>query len=128
LVAVLSGGFAVLALALAAVGLYGVTAYAVTRRRTEIGVRMALGASAAHIIRITMSRLATLISVGVVIGAVVSLWTSRYLASLLYNVRPRDPVNLVSAVAVLIVAATLAAWAPLRAALRTDPASTIRCN
>ncbi|HEX5473965.1 MAG TPA: ABC transporter permease [Vicinamibacterales bacterium] len=128
LVALLSGGFAVLALALAAIGLYGVTAYAMTRRRTEIGIRLALGASAAHIVRLSISRLVTATLLGAAAGVVVSLWTSRLIASLLYGVQARDPANLAGAVGILVLAVTLAAWVPVSAALRTDPISTIRVN
>jgi putative ABC transport system permease protein len=128
LVAMLAGGFAVLALALAAIGLYGVTAYAVARRRTEIGIRIALGASPANVVRTIVSRLATLICIGITAGVVTSLWSSRYLGSLLYGVRPGDPANLAGAITVLVLTATIAAWTPVRAALRTDPVSTVRCN
>jgi predicted permease len=128
LVALLSGGFALLALVLAAIGLYGVTAYAITKRRTEIGIRIALGASAAHIVRLTTARLVTLIGLGAVVGAVASVWASRYIASLLYGVQPRDPASLAGAVLVLSLTAMLAAWTPVRSAVRTDPVSSIRCN
>jgi predicted permease len=128
LVAMLSGGFAVLALVLAAIGLYGVTAYAIARRRTEIGIRLALGASAAHIVRLTVARLATWIALGAASGAVAGLWTSSYVASLLYGVQPRDPATLAGAVVVLAMTAMLAAWTPVRAAIRTDPASSVHRN
>jgi ABC-type antimicrobial peptide transport system permease subunit len=89
---------------------------------------MALGASTGHIVRITISRLAALTVLGTAAGTVASLWTSRYVASLLYGVQPRDPANLVGGVAVLVLTAMVAASLPVRAALRTDLASTIRSN
>ena len=76
LVAMLSGFFGVLALLLAGLGLYGVTAYAVARRRTEIGIRMALGAPPARVVRLVAARVALLVGAGVIVGAAVSLWAS----------------------------------------------------
>jgi len=128
LVAWVAGGFAALALLLAAIGLHGVTTYAIARRRSEIGIRIALGASVANIVRLTVSRLVASICVGTAAGIAITLWTARYAASLLYGVEPRDPANLAAAVAVLAAAAFVAAWTPVRKALLTDPVSTIRCT
>ncbi len=82
---------------MAGVGLYGVTVYAVNCRRTEIGVRMALGADAARVVRLVLGRVAWLVGIGVAVGIVLSLWASRFVGSLLYGLEPRDPVTLVSA-------------------------------
>src|SRR6202040_1827889 len=82
-VATLSGLFGALALLLAGIGLYGVAAYAVARRRTEIGIRMALGAAPAGVVRLVLSRVSSLVGVGVIVGAGISLWASQFVASLL---------------------------------------------
>jgi predicted permease len=101
LVASLATFFGALAVLLAALGLYGVTAYSVARRRAEIGVRMALGAAPARIIRLVLVRVSWLIIVGVSVGLALSLWASTMMASLLYGLGPRDPMTLVAAAALL---------------------------
>jgi putative ABC transport system permease protein len=126
LIALLAGFFGVLALLLAGLGLYGVTAYAVSRRRREIGIRMALGAAPAGVVRLVMSRLTMLVGLGVMIGAGVSLWASRFVASLLYGLEPRDPATLAGAIVVLAAVGALAAWLPARRASRVDPAIVLR--
>ena len=93
-VALLAGFFGALALLLAGLGLYGVTSYAVSRRRTEIGIRMALGAAPAGVVRLVLSRVSMLVGLGVLIGAGVSFWASQFVATLLYGLEPRDPVTL----------------------------------
>src|SRR6185295_17874655 len=93
LVALLSGFFGALALLLAGLGLYGVTSYAVTRRRAEIGIRMALGAAPSGIVRLVLARVTLLVAFGVAVGAPVSVWAARFVASLLYGLEPRDPVT-----------------------------------
>ena len=119
--AILSGFFGALALLLAGIGLYGVTSYSVSRRRMEIGVRMALGADAAAVVRLVMARLALLLSVGLAIGAVASLWASTFVRTLLYGLEPHDPTTLVAAALILTAVAALAAWLPARRAARIDP-------
>jgi ABC-type antimicrobial peptide transport system permease subunit len=113
---------------LAALGLFGVTAYAVSRRRREIGIRMALGAAPGGVVRLVLSQMTMLVGAGVVIGAGVSLWASRFIASLLYGLEPGDPATLVGAVVVLSGVGTLAAWFPARRASRVDPALVLRCE
>jgi predicted permease len=126
LIAWLSGFFAMLAALLAALGLYGVTAYGVSRRETEIGVRLALGGSAGSIVRLVLSRTATLVVVGALVGVVASLWLSRFVAALVYGLEPRDPVIISLSVAVLAVVAGMAAWLPARRAARINPAELLR--
>jgi predicted permease len=128
LVAMLSGFFAALALLLAGLGLYGVTSYAVTRRRTEIGIRMALGAAPGGVIRLVMARVSLLVGIGVVVGAGVSLWASKFVASLLYGLQPRDPATLIGAALVLSAVGALAGWLPAWRASRTDPAEVLRAE
>jgi predicted permease len=126
LVAMLAGFFGGLALLLAAIGLYGITSYGVSRRRTEIGIRMALGADAAAVVRLVLSRAALLVGLGVVIGAALSLWASTFVASLLYGLTPRDPITLVGAAATLAAVGAFAAWLPARRAARIDPIEVLR--
>jgi ABC-type antimicrobial peptide transport system permease subunit len=124
--ALLSGAFGVLALFLASVGLYGVTAYAVARRRVEMGIRMALGATPGGLVRIVLARVWVLIAAGVAAGAGASAWASRFIASLLYGLQPRDPVTLAAAAIVLAAVAITAAWVPAWRASRIDPAEVLR--
>lgn len=126
LYALLLGAFAGLALLLAAVGLYGVMAYAVARRRPEFGVRIALGARAADIARLVLGRGLGLTVVGAAVGMVGALAGSRLLASLLYGVRPTDAATLVAVPVVLSVVGLAACLIPARRATRTDPMSVLR--
>jgi predicted permease len=126
IVAMLSGFFGGLALLLAGLGLYGVTAYTVSRRRTEIGIRMALGAASGSVVRLVMSRASMQVVLGVAIGYVVSLWASKFVASLLYDLEPRDPTTLIGAAVILGAVAAVAAWLPARRASRIDPAQVLR--
>jgi ABC-type antimicrobial peptide transport system permease subunit len=125
-VALLSGFFGALALLLAGLGLYGVTSYAVSRRRIEIGIRMALGAAPAGVVRLVLSRVTMLVGIGVVVGAGVSLWASKFVATLLYGLEPRDPVTLVASAALLATVGAVAGWLPARRASRIDPAEVLR--
>jgi putative ABC transport system permease protein len=125
-VAMLSTFFGALALLLAALGLYGVTAYAVSRRRMEIGIRMALGAAPAGIIRLVVSRVARLVGLGVLAGVGVSLWASTFVASLLYGLEPRDPATLIAAAVALGAVGMLAGGLPAWRASRVDPAVVLR--
>lgn len=125
-IAMLAGFFGALALLLAGLGLYGVTTYAVSRRRTEIGIRMALGAEPGSVIRLVLSRVTMLVGIGVVVGAGISLWASKFVATLLYGLEPRDPVTLVGAAVVLGTVGALAGWIPAYRASRIDPAEVLR--
>jgi predicted permease len=125
-VALLAGFFGALALLLAGLGLYGVTSYAVSRRRTEIGIRMALGAAPAGVVRLVLSRVSMLVGLGVLIGAGISFWAAQFVATLLYGLEPRDPVTLAGSVAVLAAIGAVAGWLPARRASRIDPAVVLR--
>jgi hypothetical protein len=124
--AMLAGFFGVLGLLLAGLGLYGVTADAVTRRRTEIGVRIALGAPLMSVISLVLSRVAALVGSGAIIGALVSLVASRLVGSVLYGVEPRDPATLVGALVMLATVGAFAGWLPAWRASRIDPALVLR--
>ena len=126
LVALVTGFFGTLALLLAGLGLYGVTSYAVTRRRAEIGIRMALGAQPTGVVRLVLVRVFVLVALGVIIGTAVSWWSSQFIASLLYDLQPRDAVTLVSAAVTLTVVGALAGWLPAYRASRIDPAQVLR--
>ena len=126
LVAILGGVFGAIALLLAAVGLYGVMAYSVNQRRTEIGVRLALGCSGAGILRLVFGRLGVLQIVGLTIGLAVSMWAAKFVASMLFHVEARDPVVLATAAAMLLATGALAAFLPARRATKLDPASILR--
>ena len=125
-VAMLSGFFGALALLLAALGLYGVTSYAVNRRRTELGIRLALGAAPSGVIRLVLRRVAILVAAGVLVGGAASLLTAKYVATLLYGLQPRDPLTFAGAAAILCSIGALAGWLPARRASRIDPARVLR--
>jgi putative ABC transport system permease protein len=126
LVALLSGFFGALALLLSALGLYGVTSYAVMRRRAEIGVRIALGAAPARVVRLVLRRTLVLVVVGTCAGAAASVWASQFVSPLLFGVQPRDADTLLSAIIVLALIAAIAGWVPARSASRLDPARILR--
>ena len=126
LLAMLSGFFGALALLLAGMGLYGVTSYSVSRRRREIGIRMALGAEPDGVVRMVLRQVAMLVGAGLVLGGLASLWTAHFAGSLLYGLEPRDPYTLASAAAVLMTVGALAGWLPARRASRIDPARVLR--
>jgi putative ABC transport system permease protein len=122
----LLGGFAATALVLAALGLYAVLAFSVSRRTPEIGIRMALGESAAQVRRRVVLRTLTLAAVGIAIGAAGSVVLSRLMVSLLFGVTPTDPFTFASVSAGLLGVALLAGYLPARRASRTDPVAALR--
>src|SRR5262249_8716799 len=126
IVAILAGFFGALALLLAGLGLYGVTSYAVSRRRTEIGIRMALGAAPAGVGRLVFWRVSMPAGLGVLIGAGITPGASQFVATLLYGLDPRDPATLVGSAAVLATVGAVAGWLPARRAARIEPAEVLR--
>ncbi|OFW21642.1 MAG: hypothetical protein A3G21_14690 [Acidobacteria bacterium RIFCSPLOWO2_12_FULL_66_21] len=126
IVAMLSGFFGGLALLLAGIGLYGVMAYTVSRRRREIGIRVALGAAPRAVVALVLRRVAYLVGAGAAIGLLASMWASRAVAPLLYRLQPRDPATIAAAVVVLAVVGAAAGWLPARRAARVDPARLLR--
>ena len=118
--------FAVLALGLAAVGVYGVMAYAVTERTQEFGIRMALGASPGDVLKQVFLEGGRLAALGLALGLIAALALTRMMASLLYGVQPRDPVSLGVAAALLAVVALAACYIPALRATRVDPLVALR--
>jgi putative ABC transport system permease protein len=126
LLATLSGFFGGLALMLAMIGLYGVMSYNVARRRNEIGIRMALGAEQARVLRMVLGEVAILIAIGVAIGLGAAIGTTRFVESFLYGMKPNDPWTLSVAAGMLALVAALAGFLPARRASRLDPMSALR--
>jgi putative ABC transport system permease protein len=126
LVAALSGFFGGLALLLAAIGLYGVMAHSVGRRRTEIGIRMALGAEPSNIQGLVLRRVGWLVGLGITLGMVLSVWASQFVQTMLFELDAQDPVTLGGAAILLVLVAVTAAWIPARRAAAMDPARVLR--
>ncbi len=126
LTAGLSVAFGALALVLAVVGLYGVMSYSVNRRRSEIAVRMALGADPSTISRLVVGRASALVLTGIVIGSVASWWTSTYVQALLFRLDARDLTTMAGAAIVLGIVGLAAAWIPAWRASLIDPAGLLR--
>jgi predicted permease len=122
------GGFALLALVLSAVGLYGVLAYVVTQRTHEMGVRVAMGAQRWDVQRLMVSHGVGVAAIGAALGALAGLVAGRVLSSLLYGVSPRDPIVLLAAVLVPVVVAAVASYLPARRASRVDPMIALRAE
>jgi ABC-type antimicrobial peptide transport system permease subunit len=122
----LLGAFGALALFLAALGVYGVTAYLVGQRTVEIGIRTALGASAGNVLRLVMGDTLLLVAVGCGVGLIGGIGVGRIAASWLYGVGALDPLALGSALAVLAAVGLLGAWLPARRALAVDPIRALR--
>ena len=124
--AILSGFFGGLALLLAGVGLYGDTAYAVSRRRTEIGIRMALGAGRDEVMRLVLGRVVALVGLGVVLGAASVSGRRDSSARCSTAWSARDPATFVGAALILALIGAIAAWLPARRAARIDPVRALR--
>ena len=125
---VLLSAFAAIALALALVGIFGVTAYSVSRQTAEIGVRIALGASHERVLRLIVLQGMKPVVIGIAAGLVAALLLSRLIQSLLFQVTARDPLTYASVAAILIATAVLACVVPARQALRTDVVAALRAE
>jgi len=119
----LAGGMALL---LGAIGLYGVIAYSVSQRTREIGIRMALGAQREYILRLILGQGTKLALIGVATGIAAALGLSHFLSSLLYGVKPTDPLTFLGVTIVLVIVALLASYIPARRAMRVDPVIALR--
>jgi putative ABC transport system permease protein len=124
----LLGIFALLAVGLALVGIYGVTSYAVAQRQRELGIRLALGAGPKDVVRLLLGESLTRVVVGVVLGLAIALVASQALASMLYGVQRWDPVTFAGTALLLGAVALLATWLPARKATRVDPIVTLRAE
>jgi ABC-type antimicrobial peptide transport system permease subunit len=122
----LCSGFAMLALVIACVGLYGTVSYNVARRTGEIGIRMALGAHRGGVVRMILREVFALAGMGLALGMATALATSKFVASFLYGMKPNDPLALTLAVVTLLGAALLAGYVPARRASRIDPMAALR--
>jgi len=126
LMASLSGFFGALAAIIAAIGLYGVMAYTVARRRNEIGIRMALGADRRQVVGMVMREAATLLAIGVAVGVAAALGAARLAASLLFGLTPHDSGALTAAIGVLAAVGAIASYVPARRASRLEPTVALR--
>jgi putative ABC transport system permease protein len=126
MVAVLSIAFGALATLLAAIGLYGVMSYAVTRRTREIGIRMALGAERSGVMWLVLKEVAIMAAAGIAGGLVVALWLTRQVQSQLFGLAPNDPATLAGATILLAFIAIVAGYLPARRATTIDPIRSLR--
>ena len=126
LAASMLGAFGVLAIVLAATGVYGVMAYAVSRRKREIGIRIAIGASRPQVMRLVLIRTSILLAVGTALGTLAALAIGGRFSPILYGVSPRDPVTFALAALLMAVIAFIAAWLPARRATLIEPSSALR--
>jgi len=126
--AVLVGTFAAVALVLAMVGVFGVLAYSVQRRVREFGVRIAMGAAASDVMRLVLGNAAKLTLIGLALGLLAAAALTRYLSTLLYEVKPLDPITFVAVPVVLIITAAIAVAVPAWRAARVDPVVAFRAE
>jgi len=124
--AIALSSFGVLAIVLAATGIHGLAAYAVSRRTREIGVRMALGAHPFQVLRLVLGKTALLLMLGSVVGVALALATGQVIASVVYGAQPRDPLVILSVWGSIALIAFVAAWSPARRATRVDPLVALR--
>jgi predicted permease len=120
------GAFGLLAVVLAATGVYGMMAYAVSRRTREIGIRMALGASASQVLGVVMGRSGMLLGIGAVAGIGIALAAGKFFALVLYGISDKDPLTYVVAIGAMMLVALAACWLPARRAIRVDPSTALR--
>jgi len=111
---------------LAAIGIYGVTAYSVTRRANEIGIRLAMGASRRLVLRLMIGEAVWLVGVGLLIGVALGVGSAKAASTLLFGLTPTDPATLASAIALLASIGLLASYLPARRAARVDPMTVLR--
>src|SRR6185503_13361919 len=126
LIALLSAGFGLLATLLASIGLYGVMAFVVARRRKELGIRLALGAQQGLVIWLVMREVLFLLAIGLIVGIPSALALGRYVSSQLYGIQPHDPVIATSTIVLLSVVSALAGLIPARRASQIDPILALR--
>ncbi|MEO2197215.1 MAG: FtsX-like permease family protein, partial [bacterium] len=123
-----AAGLALVALLLAAIGIYGVLAYAVSQRTQELGIRIALGADAAGLVRMVSMQGLGLALAGLAVGLVGAVWIMRFLESLLFGITTQDPLTLLAVVIAFVLAALAACYVPARRATRVDPLASLRAG
>jgi ABC-type antimicrobial peptide transport system permease subunit len=128
LISSLTGLFSMLALLLAAIGLYGVMSYSVVRRTNEIGIRLALGAQASNVVKMILGESVLLLAVGTVLGLPLALLATRLIKQQMFGLHPRDPLTFAMALLVITGTTLFTAWLPARRAAKVDPAVALRCE
>jgi putative ABC transport system permease protein len=124
----LLGAFALLAVTLAGIGIYGVMSLYVANRQREFGIRLAVGAEPRDLVRLVLGEGFALAATGIVTGVLGALWITRWVRALLYDVSPTDPVVFATLPLVLLAIAVASCWLPARRAARSDPLSVIRAE
>jgi ABC-type antimicrobial peptide transport system permease subunit len=124
--AIMLGAFGLLAIILAATGVYGMLAYAISRRTREIGIRVAIGASRGNIVQLVLRRSTVILATASAIGAGLTLGVGRFFSPILYGVSPRDPLTYSVALGLMAAIGMIATYVPTRRALRIDPAAALR--
>jgi ABC-type antimicrobial peptide transport system permease subunit len=122
----LTSGFGLLALILGCIGIYGIMTYTVSRRTNEIGIRMALGAGRERVVRMVVGEATWVVALGILAGVCGALALGRLIASMLYGLKPYDPLTLAGAALLLIFVALAASWIPARRAAGIDPMQALR--
>jgi ABC-type antimicrobial peptide transport system permease subunit len=126
--AIALGAFGLLAIMLAVTGIYGLAAYTVSRRKREIGIRMAIGARPSHVLRLIFGRASILVLSGAAIGLALGAAGAKLLASIVYQASSRDPIVIIAAVSSIALVGLAAAFGPARRALRIDPVQALRAD
>jgi predicted permease len=128
LISTLTGAFSLLALLLAAIGLYGVMSYNVVRRTNEIGIRLALGAQGANVLRMIMSESFVLLAIGTALGLPLAILATRMIKQQLFAINATDPISFAAALLVVSLMTLIAGWLPARRAAKVDPVTALRCE
>ena len=128
LVAVILASFGLLAVVLAATGVYGIMAYAVARRTREIGIRMALGAAPMQVARAVLTQTTIMLAVGVSLGLILAFASGQFFCQILYGISSHDPLTYITAFAIMSVVALIACWFPARRAIKIDPLKALRTD
>jgi ABC-type antimicrobial peptide transport system permease subunit len=128
LMAQLAAFFGIVALFMASIGLYGVISYSMNRRKAEIGIRMALGASGRSVIRMVLGEAVAIVAMGAAIGLPCALLAGRLVSSRLFGLTPVDPLAMVVAVSLILATAMIAAYLPAQTASRIDPIVSLKCD
>jgi ABC-type antimicrobial peptide transport system permease subunit len=125
---ILFTAFALIALLIAAIGLYGTMSFLVGGKLREMGIRLSLGAEPSNLLRMILLQSLRIAAIGVVAGALAAMWLSRYLQNLLYRTAPLDAATFGASISFLLIISVAAAYFPARKAAKVDPASTLRCE